>query len=66
MGHDVCEAIKEYFRSGKMLKQANSMSISLIPKVANPQSLNEFRPISCCNVLYKIISKTLASRLRTV
>lgn len=66
MGHDVCEAVKEYFIIRRMLKQAKSTSISLIPKVASPKYLSEFRPISCCNILYKIISKILAGRLRTV
>jgi hypothetical protein len=38
----------------------------LIPKVDNPESLKEFRPISHCNVLYKIISKCFVNSLRPV
>lgn len=49
-----------------MLKQANSTMITLIPKVAMPESVIDFRPISCCNVIYKTISKILASRLRII
>ena len=44
--------------------QLNDTTIVLIPKVKNPQSIKEFRPISLCNVIYKIISKCLVNRLR--
>lgn len=66
VGKDICLAVKDYFRYGSMLRQANSTSITLIPKGANPQSLNEYRPISCCNVIYKVISKILSGRLRRI
>lgn len=38
----------------------------LIPKKDGPQSLNYYRPILLVGCLYKIISKTLASRLSKV
>jgi hypothetical protein len=46
--------------------EINGMFIVLIPKVQNPVSLSQFRPISLCIVVYKIISKALTNRLKRV
>ncbi|KAL0455378.1 UNVERIFIED_CONTAM: hypothetical protein Slati_0877000 [Sesamum latifolium] len=66
VGEEVTRAIMEFFRTGRLLKQVNTTLISLIPKVATPTTVVEFRPISCCNVLYKIITKILVQRMRGV
>ncbi|XP_050233163.1 uncharacterized protein LOC126681659 [Mercurialis annua] len=66
VGEEVSNAILEFFSSGKMLKQANSTIITLIPKVDCPETIGEYRPIACCNVIYKGISKIIARRIKKV
>ncbi|KAL9669927.1 hypothetical protein QQ045_007477 [Rhodiola kirilowii] len=44
----------------------NSTFLALIPKVKNANSPKDFRPISCCNVVYKIISGVLVNRPKPV
>ncbi|KAL2235700.1 UNVERIFIED_CONTAM: hypothetical protein Sindi_1302200 [Sesamum indicum] len=52
--------------NGKLLKQVNSTLLALIPKVHTPMTVGDFRPISYCNVLYKIIAKLIVQRLSMV
>ena len=53
-----------FFHSGSLLKSLNQTFLTLIPKVNFPVDVSHFRPISLCNVIYKIISKILVSRLK--
>jgi hypothetical protein len=66
MGDEVCYAVLEILNSGIMPKNLNKTYIALIPKVKHPSHVNEFRPISLCNVLYKLVSKVLANRLKKI
>jgi hypothetical protein len=63
---DIMRLITEFHRNGKLSNGINSTFIALIPKVDNPQKLNDFRPISLVGSLYKILAKVLANRLRQV
>ncbi|XP_019238100.1 PREDICTED: uncharacterized protein LOC109218205 [Nicotiana attenuata] len=51
---------------GMMPKAINCTTVTLLPKITNPTNIKDYIPISCCSVLYKIISKILASRLQKV
>lgn len=56
----------EFFRTGSLLKQINHSAIALVPKNSHASRVGDYRPISCCNVFYKVISKILASRISGV
>ena len=66
MGNDVVNAVLDFLNNGIMLPNLNHTNIVLIPKVKNPEKMSEFRPISLCNVIYKVIFKVLANRLKQV
>ncbi|GJR21636.1 protein LAZ1 [Tanacetum coccineum] len=63
MGNDICNAIRDFFSNGKLLQEINHTFLALIPKVTTPMKVNDYRPISCCNVIYKCISKILTNRI---
>jgi hypothetical protein len=66
VGSDITQAILDFLHSGQMLKSVNYTHIALIPKIKSPDLMSQFRPISLCNVIYKIISKVLANRFKQV
>ncbi|GJW39768.1 hypothetical protein Tco_0065613 [Tanacetum coccineum] len=63
VGNDVCSAVREFFDNGQLLKEVNHTFLALIPKVSTPLKVTDYRPISCCNVLYKCISKIITNRI---
>jgi hypothetical protein len=64
-GNDVYGAANEWLDRGYFPSSLNETNICLIPKCENPTSMKDLRPISLCNVLYKMVSKLLANRLKT-
>ena len=49
---DVIEAVKSFFTTGNLHKKFNCTLVTLIPKVQNPKTMKEYRPIACCTVMY--------------
>ena len=66
IGDRVKEEVLAVLNGGDMPRGWNDTIIVLIPKVGSPVKLKDLRPISLCNVLYKLISKVLANRLKCI
>jgi hypothetical protein len=66
VGSDSSAAVLSFLNGDDMEAVVNNTILVLIPKVKNLQELTHFRPISQCNVLYKICSKVITNRLRTI
>lgn len=63
---DFTRFLKDFHSKSKSSKVITSSLIRLIPKIKNPQSLDDYRPICLVGCLYKILSKLLAARLKFV
>ena len=66
LGMDLLQVLEESRSSGWIPASFNTTFIALIPKADNAITLNDFRPISLCNCVYKIISKVIAGRLKSI
>jgi hypothetical protein len=66
VGEQVKKEVLAVLNGDPMPQGWNDTVIVLIPKVINPTQLKDLRPISLCNVLYKLISKFLANHLKKI
>ena len=62
--NDVILEVKNFFATSTLRTNINHTNICMIPKVTNPTTLSDYRSIALCNVLYKVISKCLVTRLK--
>lgn len=63
-GGDVTKAVLWILNDDEPIEPWNETLITLIPKVKDPMLMKDFRPISLCNVNYKIVTRVITNRLR--
>jgi hypothetical protein len=66
MKEEVCSVVLGFLNQDLFDSALNSKHIALIPKIKSPSKVTDYRPISLCNVLYKLISKVHANRLKKI
>jgi hypothetical protein len=66
VGPHVVKEVMGVLNGGPIPDDWNDTWVTLIPKVKNPEAMKDLRPISLCNVVYKLISKVLALRLKGI
>jgi hypothetical protein len=66
LGNDILKVVKESRKNGHIHKPLNATFNALIPKFDNPTTFDDFRLISLCNYIYKIISKVISHRLKDI
>lgn len=62
VGKDFTKAIHSFLDTGTLPHYINATTLAVIPKCQNPTTMADFRPISCCNTIYKCLSKLIARR----
>lgn len=63
---DLKKDVREFFDREILYKAINSSIVTFILKVSDASRIKDFRPISCCTIVYKVISKIMANRLDKV
>ena len=66
LGDELTKEVLDAINKKKIPTGWNATNIVLIPKVDNPEVITQYRPISLCNVVYKIISKMIVNRLKKI
>ena len=66
VGRDVIEMVLGVLNNGEDIAKYNHTHLVLIPKKKLCETPKDYRPISLCNVLYKVVAKVLANRLKGV
>ena len=64
IGDELVEVVEESRLSGSIYQPFNATFLTLIPKSDIPGSFADFRPISLCTCVYKIIAKIIAVKIK--
>ena len=64
LGNEVLSSITNFFTCCFMPASANSTILSLVPKHPGASLITDYRPISCLNTVYKVVSRLLVKRLK--
>ena len=66
IGDQIFYVASQWLSTGAFPLGLNNTLIVLIPKCENPSSMKELRSISLCNVLYKLVAKVHANRMKDI
>ncbi|KAA3461612.1 reverse transcriptase [Gossypium australe] len=66
VGPDISGYCLDILNGQKEIGAINKTRLVLIPKIDNTKNMSQFRPISLCNVIYKIIAKVLVNRISDI
>ncbi|KAF7831683.1 reverse transcriptase [Senna tora] len=64
--NDLFYMVQGFFERGDSISVLNETNIVLIPKIEKPEKVEQFRPISLCNFSYKIVSKIITNRMKSL
>ena len=64
LGPSIIQVIQDIFTQHTLPPSWGDMNLALIPKVAHLEVITQFRPISLCNTLYKLLSCIIVNQLK--
>nr|KAJ0203968.1 hypothetical protein LSAT_V11C500292530 [Lactuca sativa] len=64
--NDIMNAVKHFENHGNIGRGCNASFITLIPKIKDPLTISDYRPISLIGCMYKVIAKVMSIRLKKV